>query len=100
MVIVDYFEKVYLAGFCFLHIFVTVFPIVNGQSDGVSTALNANSNLTESAVNSKADAQSPPKSAGAFEFLPLMATSVYCAIGLTWAFLRLSFIYMKSSSKP
>ncbi|KAF9226448.1 glycosyltransferase family 57 protein [Gyrodon lividus] len=29
------------------------------------------------------------------EFLPLMITSVYCAIGLGWAFIRLSIIYLK-----
>ncbi|KIJ20154.1 glycosyltransferase family 57 protein [Paxillus involutus ATCC 200175] len=29
------------------------------------------------------------------EFLPLMMTSVYCATGLAWAFIRLSIIYLK-----
>ncbi|KAG2146718.1 glycosyltransferase family 57 protein [Suillus clintonianus] len=28
------------------------------------------------------------------EFLPLMATSVYCAVGLIWAFIRLSTLYI------
>jgi len=28
------------------------------------------------------------------EFLPLMATSVYCALGLIWAFIRLSTLYI------
>ena len=32
---------------------------------------------------------------GDLEFLPLMLTSVYCAVGLVWAFLRLSFIYLR-----
>ncbi|KAN0097341.1 glycosyltransferase family 57 protein [Tylopilus felleus] len=29
------------------------------------------------------------------EFLPLMLTSVYCALGLVWAFIRLGTIYLK-----
>ncbi|KIJ70201.1 glycosyltransferase family 57 protein [Hydnomerulius pinastri MD-312] len=29
------------------------------------------------------------------EFLPLMMTSVYCAAGLVWAFIRLSVIYLR-----
>ena len=29
------------------------------------------------------------------EFLPLMMTSVYCALGLVWAFIRLSTIYLR-----
>ena len=33
----------------------------------------------------------------ALEFLPLMATSVYCAAGLAWAFLRLSIIYLRDA---
>lgn len=28
------------------------------------------------------------------EFLPLMATSVYCAVGLVWSFIRLSTLYI------
>ena len=30
------------------------------------------------------------------EFLPLLLTSVYCAVGLVWAFIRLSVIYLRS----
>lgn len=28
------------------------------------------------------------------EFLPLMATSVYCGVGLLWSFIRLSTLYI------
>jgi alpha-1,3-glucosyltransferase len=31
----------------------------------------------------------------ALEFLPLMATSVYCAVGLIWSWLRLSYLYIQ-----
>lgn len=30
------------------------------------------------------------------EFLPLLLTSVYCAVGLAWAFVRLSLLYIKT----
>ncbi len=30
----------------------------------------------------------------ALEFLPLMLTSVYCALGIVWAWLRLSWAYL------
>jgi len=30
-----------------------------------------------------------------YEFLPLMLTSVYCAVGTCWAFLRLSVLYIR-----
>ena len=29
------------------------------------------------------------------EFLPLMMTSVYCALGLVWAFIRLGVMYIR-----
>ncbi|KAH6915020.1 glucosyltransferase [Coprinopsis sp. MPI-PUGE-AT-0042] len=32
------------------------------------------------------------------DFLPLMATSIYCSIGTIWAFLRLGFIYLFEES--
>ena len=32
------------------------------------------------------------------EFLPLLLTSVYCAVGLVWAFIRLSAIYLRSQN--
>ena len=35
--------------------------------------------------------------ASGMEFLPLMATSVYCAVGLVWAFMRLSLIYLRQT---
>ncbi|KAH9999354.1 glycosyl transferase [Russula vinacea] len=31
-----------------------------------------------------------------WEFLPLMLTSLYCALGLIWAYARLSFLYLTS----
>ncbi|KIP12677.1 glycosyltransferase family 57 protein [Phlebiopsis gigantea 11061_1 CR5-6] len=71
-VILDSLERLYLAGFVVLQAFVTLFPL-----------------LTRSQAASKAGS--------AFEFLPLMLTSVYCAVGLVWAFIRLSVIYLRQT---
>jgi len=43
-------------------------------------------------VIAKAIAQAPEK----WEFVPLMLTSLYCALGLIWAYLRLGFLYITS----
>jgi len=62
-VILEVVENAYLAGFIFLQVFVTLFPVF---TRGVS-----------------------------LEFLPLMITSVYCALGQVLAFLRLSALYLQ-----
>ncbi|EDR12360.1 glucosyltransferase [Laccaria bicolor S238N-H82] len=72
-VIMDVLEKVYLAGFPFLLLFVTLFP---GW-----------------ASRRRQDNGEPDAGYSKLEFLPLMATSVYCSIGLIWGFCRLIFIY-------
>ena len=82
-VAIDVLERFYLACFPLLQLFVTVFPLVTnrrGAKDG--------------SVSEHADGQESGSSA--LEFLPLMVTSVYCAIGLVWAFVRLSVIYLTS----
>ncbi|EKM59372.1 glycosyltransferase family 57 protein [Phanerochaete carnosa HHB-10118-sp] len=68
-VILDGLERLYIAGFAALQLFVTLFPIF------------AHSRISPSAST--------------MEFLPLMLTSVYCAVGLVWAFVRLSVIYLR-----
>lgn len=32
------------------------------------------------------------------QFLPLMMTSVYCAIGMVWGFIRLLYIYLHDTT--
>lgn len=68
--VLDFAEKLYLAGFPALLLFVELFPILAYATD------------------------TGESSASSMEFLPLMATSVYCAIGLLWAYIRLIFIYL------
>ncbi|KAL4241237.1 Alpha-1,3-glucosyltransferase [Abortiporus biennis] len=76
-VIIDLLEKIYLYGFFLLQLFVSLFPLVSAGSSG-----SANSDSSEET---------------GMAFLPLMLTSVYCAVGLVWAFLRLSVIYIRQS---
>ncbi|KJA29945.1 glycosyltransferase family 57 protein [Hypholoma sublateritium FD-334 SS-4] len=96
-VIMDALEKVYLAGFPLLLLFVTAFRLFQQQPSvsGASTARGMcvatdplNLSCTEVQHETNATAVS------AMEFLPLMATSIYCAVGLVWSFLRLGFIYL------
>ncbi|KAI0069121.1 glucosyltransferase [Artomyces pyxidatus] len=68
-VIVGWAENLYLAGFIGLQLFVTVFPILTRELAG------------DGAEKS-------------WEFLPLMLTSLYCAVGLVWAYLRLAALYL------
>lgn len=91
-VILDGFEKIYLAGFPFLLAFVGTFP-----------AFMARQRITMDVCTPSEEFACPdPDSirgtdafrSAAMEFLPLMLTSVYCAIGLVWGFLRLMFIYL------
>jgi len=68
-VIVGSLETAYLRGFLLLEIVVTLCPSIT-----------------------KAVVQTPEK----WEFVPLMLTSLYCALGLIWAYLRLSFLFITS----
>ncbi len=71
---IDVLERLYIAGFPLLQLFVTLFPLVTKKRTPSEAAASENGS--------------------ALEFLPLMLTSVYCAVGLVWAFARLSVIYL------
>ncbi|PVG03503.1 ALG6, ALG8 glycosyltransferase [Serendipita vermifera] len=72
-VLIDYLERAYFYGFVPLQVFTSLYPVLVGRL----------SNDPEDDTLSK------------LEFLPLMVTSIYCAIGVTWAFLRLSVLYLR-----
>jgi len=40
------------------------------------------------------DGISPQEVVSSMEFLPLMVTSVYCAVGMLWGYFRLLFTYL------
>ena len=78
--VIDFLERVYLACFPLLQVFTTVFPLLTKRSAPVGTTTDHSGGMD--------------KGTSALEFLPLMVTSVYCAVGLVWAFVRLSVIYL------
>ncbi|KAI0774376.1 glucosyltransferase [Fomes fomentarius] len=84
-VVIDVLERSYLAGFPLLQVFVTVFPLLTERR---STGVTSDTAGVSEHANDKTSA---------FEFLPLMLTSVYCAVGLVWSFVRLSVIYLTRS---
>ncbi|KAF8639779.1 hypothetical protein AX17_001039 [Amanita inopinata Kibby_2008] len=80
-VFLDMAEKFYLAGFPVLLLFVNLFPLLaNRTRDGSQSHVGTGSSVA------------------VMEFLPLMATSVYCAIGLVWGFARLLFVYLNEDT--
>jgi alpha-1,3-glucosyltransferase len=88
----DSLEKVYLAVFPFLLLFVSTFPYLQTQSESaINVCISSDVFVCpDPQLNSM---KSGPKSS-VLEFLPLMATSIYCALGLVWSFMRLGFIYL------
>lgn len=99
-VILNTLEMVYLAGFTLLQIFVIFFPILARTflSGTSSTGLNNTyTPVTEGggavAVDVAVDVN-VEDAAAKWEFVPLMATSIYCAVGLVWAYARLAYLYV------
>jgi alpha-1,3-glucosyltransferase len=88
-VILDALEKVYLAGFLLLA-FTSLFPALM-ERRRISTKVCIPSNEFSCG---EPEGQVGTGVSQTMEFLPLMLTSVYCAIGLVWGFLRLMFIYL------
>ncbi|KAH7920801.1 glucosyltransferase [Leucogyrophana mollusca] len=84
-VILETLENIYLLGFAALQAFVTLFPLLVRSRSGSTVCTPGDVSCSEDAA----------AGLSALEFLPLLLTSVYCAVGLVWAFIRLSVIYLK-----
>lgn len=69
-------ERAYLYGFILIQTVTTFFPEI----------------MRLLFLKDKDRAQSV---AAQYEFLPLLITSVYCSIGVVWAFIRLSALYIR-----
>ncbi|EIM88556.1 glycosyltransferase family 57 protein [Stereum hirsutum FP-91666 SS1] len=97
-VILNTLEMVYIAGFTFLQIFIIFFPILARTFlSGASSSNSANNTYTPVADGGGAvavDVKDMDDAAAKWEFVPLMATSIYCAVGLVWAYLRLAYLYV------
>ncbi|KAJ6515980.1 glycosyltransferase family 57 protein [Mycena sanguinolenta] len=95
-VIIDTLEKIYLAGFPLIQLFVTLFPVYVARRQKTAAEPLSTCISTDDFTCPEPD----PAVGGlaAMEFLPLMLTSVYCAIGMVWGFCRLMFIYLNEES--
>jgi len=111
-VILDRLEKFYICGFPLLQLVVSVLPLIAQSVSGSTQVLPQ----AMPSATCSAEAVGPSLScAGAgrvmpdastsittnvilsqMEFLPLMLTSVYCAVGLVWAFIRLGVLYLRT----
>ena len=96
MVFLDHLERLYLGGFVILQAFVMIFPLIANRSANNGAGMEG---VVDDYASDTTGTGPNSASSGTMEFLPLMITSVYCAIGLTWAFLRLSFIYLRYYTK-
>lgn len=108
-VLIDRLELAYLAG---LPVLQAVVMMLGARSGGgaveepiavtVTKGPKALSTFTTSSseypanVTASAGQESKPQDGSGMEFLPLMLTSVYCAIGLGWAFARMGYLYVRS----
>lgn len=104
-VIMDTLEKVYLAGFPLLLLFVSAFPYLKGQqsvpaANDIFSGQNCVPTLDFTCPEPQpgAVAATVTSTVTALEFLPLMTTSIYCSIGLVWSFMRLGFIYLNEET--
>lgn len=97
-VIIDRLEMLYLAGFPLLQLFTAFLPMLRtGKGSSGQDAALANTNSSRLNVTETGSA-APSMPENTLEFLPLMMTSVYCAVGLVWSFLRLAYIYLRPNS--
>lgn len=93
-VILNTLEMVYIAGFTFLQIFIIFFPVLARTFLSGTSSSNTYTPVTEGGGAVAVDVKDVEDAAAKWEFVPLMATSIYCAVGLVWAYLRLAYLYV------
>ncbi|KAH8106117.1 glycosyltransferase family 57 protein [Cristinia sonorae] len=90
-VVIDILEKVYLTGFVLLQVLFASWAVIP-QAIEYWTYIHTD-------PLKRPPKQDTPVASTGMEFLPLMMTSVYCAVGLIWGFLRLSVLYLRQSQE-
>ncbi|GAA6042056.1 hypothetical protein JCM8097_004084 [Rhodosporidiobolus ruineniae] len=94
-VLVSYLETLYLFGFVFLQFYVSLLhPLLfPSPSPALSSAIlcDASTGACSAALET---AEAGGASESSMEFLPLMMTSVYCAVGVVWSWMRLSWGFL------
>jgi len=93
-VIIDTLEKIYLAGFPLLQLLLACLPLL-ARRDAASAAVCV---PTDNFSCPDPGTKSASTNTFGMEFLPLMLTSVYCAVGMVWGFIRLIFVYLNETT--
>ncbi|GAA6048612.1 hypothetical protein JCM3770_002056 [Rhodotorula araucariae] len=96
--LVDKAEALYLIGFFALQLYTSLLHSLLFPSAPVPAAASGVITCAASAVaNGTCTGASPAgASEASMEFLPLMLTSVYCAVGIVWSWVRLSWGFLTS----
>lgn len=92
-VLTDRLEMLYLVGLPVLQVvvmFLGAWPTIKANSSATSASPGHSANETVGNIQVELEVES------GMEFLPLLLTSVYCAIGLGWAFIRMGYLYIRS----
>ncbi|GAA5887920.1 hypothetical protein JCM6882_000802 [Rhodosporidiobolus microsporus] len=100
-VLVSHLETLYLYGFFLLQIYVTLLhPLLFPSPPSIAhttpaSIIHCDASLPNSNCSvSLAAAAQADVAEGSMEFLPLMLTSVYCAVGVTWSWVRLGWGFL------
>ncbi|BGP40496.1 glycosyl transferase [Rhodotorula kratochvilovae] len=98
--LVDKAEALYLVGFFALQIYTSVLHSLLFPSSPAASAAPGVITCAAASVANGTCADASTVGAGvseaSMEFLPLMLTSVYCAVGIVWSWARLSWAFLTS----
>ncbi|KAG8706631.1 glycosyl transferase [Ceratobasidium sp. 395] len=97
-VLMDRLETLYLLGLPVIQAIVMLlgaWPTIRGSPQVTQPPTYTGEHSGNTTVYAP-ETQKAEDQAGGMEFLPLMLTSVYCAVGLAWAFVRMGYLYIRS----